>query len=131
MTADTFGVALALTCITLVIEVREFLLERVLVAGSKPLEIIISVVSGQMLTVSIQVLISTLVGLYLLDLGNTGSPIVAYVILWTQGLLGIVYGVFLSTFCSNETQAMLLALSSYIVVVAMGGCTWPVEAMVS
>lgn len=124
-----FFAAMALTAITLVLERKDGIFERTLVAGVKTFEFIISQISTQLLVLAVQVLLSIITMLYIIDIDNQGSVLIIYLITLIQGMCGMALGLVVSAFSKNESQALALAMASFLPVSIISGIFWPVEAM--
>nr|XP_046908675.1 ABC transporter G family member 20-like [Dermatophagoides farinae] len=124
-----FFAAMALTAITLVLERKDGIFERTLVAGVKTFEFIVSQISTQLLVLAVQVLLSVITMLYIIDVENQGSVMIIYLITLIQGMCGMALGLVVSAFSQNESQALALAMASFLPVSIISGIFWPVEAM--
>ncbi|OTF76836.1 hypothetical protein BLA29_008517, partial [Euroglyphus maynei] len=100
-----------------------------LVAGVKTFEFIISQISTQLLILAIQVLLSIITMLYIIDVDNQGSITMIYVITLIQGMCGMALGLVVSAFSQNESQALALAMASFLPISIISGIFWPIEAM--
>lgn len=124
-----FFAAMALTALTLVMERKDGIFERTLVAGVRTFEFIISQISTQLLVLAVQVLLSIITMLYIIDIENQGSVLLIYLITLLQGMCGMALGLVVSAFSKNESQALALAMASFLPVSIISGIFWPVEAM--
>lgn len=124
-----FFAAMALTAITLVLERKDGVFERTLVAGVKTFEFIVSQISTQLLVLAVQVLLSIVTMFYIIDIESQGSIVLVYLITLMQGMCGMALGLVVSAFSENESQALALAMASFLPVSIISGIFWPVEAM--
>lgn len=124
-----FFAAMALTAITLVLERKDGVFERTLVAGVKTFEFIVSQISTQLLVLAVQVLLSILTMFYIIDIENQGSVVLVYLITLIQGMVGMALGLVVSAFSQNESEALALSMASFLPVSIISGIFWPVEAM--
>ena len=124
-----FFAAMALTAITLVLERKDGVFERTLVAGVKTFEFIVSQISTQLLVLAVQVLLSIVTMFYIIDVTNQGSITLVYLLTLMQGMCGMALGLVVSAFSENESQALALAMASFLPVSIISGIFWPVEAM--
>lgn len=124
-----FFAAMALTAITLVLERKDGVFERTLVAGVKTFEFIVSQISTQLLVLAVQVLLSIITMFYIIDIQNQGSITLVYLIVLIQGMCGMALGLVVSAFSENESQALALSMASFLPVSIISGIFWPVEAM--
>jgi ABC-type multidrug transport system permease subunit len=124
-----FFAAMALTAITLVLERKDGVFERTLVAGVKTFEFIVSQISTQMIVLAVQVFLSIITMFYILDIKSEGSIVLVYLMTLIQGLCGMALGLVVSAFSENESQALAMAMASFLPVSIISGIFWPVESM--
>jgi len=124
-----FLAAVALTALAFVMERKEGLLERSLVAGVSSYEFLFSHVLTQLLVLSVQ--IALLLVFTFLVFGIPSSGLFIWVILLTllQGSCGMAYGLMISALCKEENSATMLALGSFYPNLLLSGTVWPVQAM--
>ena len=126
-----FFAAMALTAITLVLERKDGVFERTLVAGVKTFEFIVSQINTQLIVLAVQVLLSIITMFYILDIQSKGSIVLVYFITLIQGMCGMALGLVVSAFSENESQALAMSMASFLPVSIISGIFWPVEAMPS
>ncbi|XP_054160056.1 ABC transporter G family member 20-like [Oppia nitens] len=126
-----FFAAMALTAITLVLERKDGVFERTLVAGVKTFEFIVSQISTQLIVLAVQVLLSIITMFYILNIDSKGSIGLVYAITLIQGMCGMALGLVVSAFSENESQALAMSMASFLPVSIISGIFWPVEAMPS
>ena len=124
-----FFAAMALTAITLVLERKDGVFERTLVAGVKTFEFIVSQINTQLIVLAVQVLLSIITMFYILDIESQGSIVLVYFITLMQGMCGMALGLVVSAFSENESQALAMSMASFLPVSIISGIFWPVEAM--
>lgn len=126
-----FFAAMALTAIQLVLERKDGVFERTLVAGVKTFEFIVSQISTQLLVLAVQVLLSIVTMFYIIDIENKGSVSLVYLITLMQGMVGMALGLVVSAFSHNESEALAMAMASFLPVSIISGVFWPVDSMPS
>lgn len=111
--AITYFMAVGLTAISIIMEFREGTMERCWVAGVKPFEVVVSHVASQFFVMVVQVtlLLAFMFLVFKIPLG--GSPILVILLTLLQGLCGMCYGLVISSICSVEQSAMMLALGTF------------------
>jgi len=110
-----------LTVLSLILERREGLLERSLVAGIQSWEFAISHICTQVFVVIAQVALMLVVTFHVFNLVNNGSFIWVYALTVLQGIIGISYGLFLSGFCKNETSSFILTAGTLMPNILLSG----------
>src|SRR5687767_3823546 len=101
-----FFAAMSLTAITLVLERKDGVFERTLVAGVKTFEFVLSQISTQLIVLAVQVMLTILTMFWILDIKSEGSIMLVYVMTLIQGLCGMALGLVVSAFSQNESQAL-------------------------
>lgn len=108
-----FLAAVALTALAFVMERKEGLLERSLVAGVSSYEFLFSHVLTQLLVLCVQIALLLVFTFAVFGIPSSGH--FAWVILLTllQGSCGMAYGLMISALCKEENSATMLALGSF------------------
>ncbi|XP_028967869.1 ABC transporter G family member 20 [Galendromus occidentalis] len=127
----TYIMAVALTSISIIMESREGTMERCWVAGVKPFEVVGSHVISQFCVMSVQVASLLFFIFAIFGIPLEGSFINVVFLTFTQGLTGMTYGLVISSVCSEEQSAMMLALGTFYPNLLLSGIIWPVQAMPS
>ncbi|KAL0122970.1 hypothetical protein PUN28_007554 [Cardiocondyla obscurior] len=58
-----------------------------------------------------------------------GSIFAAIVLVFLNGLCGLMYGFIISVMCRNHTMAHYCSAGSFFPLILLNGCIWPVEGM--
>ncbi|XP_059488406.1 ABC transporter G family member 23-like [Neocloeon triangulifer] len=124
-----FFLAVALMSGAMIIERVEGLLERSLVCGITPLEILASHVVTQFVVMTVQCGLVILFTLTIFKITCEGPIYLVAIMLLLQGLCGMCFGMVISCLCENERTATYLGLGSFLPIVMLCGIIWPVEGM--
>jgi len=125
----SFLAAVALTALSFVMERKEGLLERSLVAGVTSFEFLLSHVLTQFLVLSVQVTFLMIFTFLVFNVPNRGSMFWVVSLTMLQGSCGMAYGLMISSFCEEENTATMLALGSFYPNLLLSGTVWPTQAM--
>lgn len=108
-----FLAAVALTALSFVLERKEGLLERSLIAGVTSHEFMISHVLTQLLVLFVQVTFLLVFTFAVFKIPSRGSFIWVIALTFLQGACGMAYGLMISAICKEENSATMLALGSF------------------
>ncbi|OWF47833.1 ABC transporter G family member 20 [Mizuhopecten yessoensis] len=125
----TFFMATGLTTLAFVVEKKEGLLERSIVSGMTPFEIMLAHVWTQLLVMTVQVGLLLMFALLVFHVPYKGPLIWVIILVLLQGFCGMTLGVIISVVCEEESSAIQLALGSVYPMLLLSGIIWPVEAM--
>jgi huntingtin len=124
-----FLAAVALTALAFVMERKEGLLERSLVAGVSAYEFLFSHVLTQMLVLLVQIFLLLIFTFIVFEVPSEGPFIWVLLLTLLQGSCGMAYGLMISSLCKEENSATMLALGSFYPNLLLSGTVWPVQAM--
>jgi ABC-type multidrug transport system permease subunit len=124
-----FLAAVALTALSFVMERKEGLLERSLVAGVTSYEFLMSHVLTQMLVLGVQITLLLAFTFWVFRIPSQGPFIYVMLLTLLQGSCGMAYGLMISALCREENSATMLALGSFYPNLLLSGTVWPVQAM--
>ncbi|KAK7863239.1 hypothetical protein R5R35_001451 [Gryllus longicercus] len=124
-----FFLCLGQTGLTMMIERTDGMLERCLVSGITPVEILMSHVIVQFCLMVLQVAAVLVFSFPIFGVPNSGSVFWLTVLCLLTGFCGMCYGFFISVFCDSERSASYIGLGSFVPVVMLCGIIWPVEGM--
>ena len=127
----SFLAAVALTALAFVMERKEGLLERSLVAGVTSLEFLLSHVLTQLLVLAVQICLLLIFTFCVFHISSEGPFIWVILLTALQGVCGMSYGLMISALCKEENSATMLALGSFYPNLLLSGTVWPVQAMPS
>ncbi|RWS27539.1 ABC transporter G family member 20-like protein [Leptotrombidium deliense] len=125
----TFLAAVALTALAFVMERKEGLLERSLVAGVTSFEFLLSHILTQLLVVSVQIFLLLIFTFLVFQVPCRCSFIWVILMTLLQGCCGMSYGLMISALCKEENSATMLALGSFYPNLLLSGTVWPTQAM--
>lgn len=109
----TFLAAVALTTLSFVLERKEGLLERSLVAGVSSFEFLMSHVLTQLLVLIVQVTLLLVFTFLVFQIPSRGPFIWVVLLTLLQGSCGMAFGLMISALCHEENSATMLALGSF------------------
>nr|CAD7197218.1 unnamed protein product [Timema douglasi] len=124
-----FFLGVALTVGTLIYERREGLLDRTIVAGVTPLEIMVSHVITQFVLMSVQSIFLLTFTIFVFQVECEGSMFWVAALTVLQGMSGMCFGFAISTFCEIESTAFQMAMGSFYPALLLSGTIWPLEGM--
>lgn len=136
----------ALTALSLVLERKDGLLERSLVAGVNSFEFLISHIMTQTIVLSIQEVFMLATTFYIFKVPSRGPMIWVFSLTFFQGLFainclsisnliiplgvaGVMFGLFISSLCADEVSAAMLGMGSFFPTIMLGGIFWPIQSM--
>lgn len=119
-----FLAAVALTALAFVMERKEGLLERSLVAGVTSYEFLLSHVLTQMLVLMVQVILLLIFTFCVFEVPSKGPFIWVILLTLLQGSCGMAYGLMISALCKEENSATMLALGSFYPNLLLSGKSW-------
>ncbi|XP_062499553.1 ABC transporter G family member 20-like [Corticium candelabrum] len=125
----SFGMAIGLTAITLILERKEGLLDRSWVAGVNVFEVVFSHAVTQLFIIIVQMMFMVIFLILVFKIPCEGN--VAYVLLLVilQGMTGMSCGLLISALCDTEIAAVQLAMGLFYPTLLLSGIIWPIEAM--
>lgn len=125
----TFFMATGLTSLVFVMEKKEGLLDRCMVAGMSAFEIMLAHVLTQLIVMTVQVALLLVFALFVFKVPYEGPLIWVILLVLGTGFCGMTLGTIFSTVCDNETSAIQLALGSVYPMLLLSGIIWPLEAI--
>ncbi|XP_054152932.1 ABC transporter G family member 20-like [Oppia nitens] len=124
-----YFMALGLTAMTLVIERKEGLMERSIVAGLKLTEILVAQVIVQFFIVTLQTILLMIFTFLVFEVPNNGNILYVIVLVLMQGVAGMSFGLLISAFCKTENSTIMVALGCFYPFLLISGIIWPLEGM--
>lgn len=124
-----FSLATTLTTVTFVLERKEGLLERTLVAGVKIHHILMSHILFQLLIIMAQSSVMLFIIFYMFEVNLIGSIYLMFTLTFIQGFIGMSWGLLVSAACYEEQAAVILGMASLFFNFFMSGVIWPIEVM--
>ena len=120
-----FLAAVALTALAFVMERKEGLLERSLVAGVSSYEFLFSHVLTQLLVLLVQITLLLMFTFWVFRIPFAGPFIWVILLTLLQGACGMAYGLMISAICKEENSATMLALGSFYPNLLLSGTIEP------
>lgn len=116
----------ALQCgLTYIVEKKDGMLNRTMVAGVSTTEIMLSHFIIQLFIMSlIQIIIAYLIVHILFKVPLEGSLILSFFLIVLNSIAGMSLGFLLATFCADEKYAMLLAMGMVFPNFLLAGLIW-------
>ncbi|XP_046382796.1 ABC transporter G family member 23-like [Ischnura elegans] len=124
-----FFLSVALTSGAMIIERKEGLIERSLVSGITPLEILMSHVVTQFVVMTVQVIVVLVLSFPVFGISIEGDMVYVVILTVLNGLCGMCFGFLISCACDDERSATYLGLGSFLPVIMLCGIIWPVEGI--
>lgn len=125
----TFFMAMGLTALSLIIERQSGCLERMLVTGVQSIELILSQLMAQIIVMLVQIFLMLVVVFAIFRFTCEGSYLLASILAILQGLCGMSLGMVISSFCEEQTTAIVLSLAIFFISIMLDGILWPLEGM--
>jgi ABC-type multidrug transport system permease subunit len=107
-----FYATTALSGFALVLERKDGLLERSLIAGVNSSEFLISHIMAHLIILTVQMTLMLLTCFWLFDFTNNGSIVLVTVLTFLQGIAGVMFGLFISSLCDTEVSAAIMGESN-------------------
>ncbi|CAL8085669.1 unnamed protein product [Orchesella dallaii] len=124
-----FFMSVALTGSAFITERKEGMLKRTLVSGVTTGEIITAHMLTQYVTMAGQTLLVLVVMIWAFNVTIEGSTCLAVLLTLAQGTCGMAYGFLISCVCTEERNAIQMALGSFYPNLLLSGVVWPFESM--
>ncbi|KAF7487791.1 ABC transporter G family member 20 [Sarcoptes scabiei] len=117
------------TCHLLIHEIRQGLIERVLIAGVTCAEFLSSYIVIQSAILIIQLCLVFFTAFHIFEMPCLGSLPLSLSLICLQGWCGLMFGLMLSATCPDEIYATTLAIGTFFPSVIIGGIFWPIQSM--
>ena len=114
-----------------VVDSKSGVMDRGWSAGIRANEMMLSHSVTQLVILTVQIWILLFFGLVVFQLPMQGSIVLVFVITLLLAFSGVMYGLVIAAVCSEERQAMQLALGSFFPALLLSGIIWPVQAIPS
>lgn len=124
-----FSQSIGLTALIFVVDGKSGVTDRAYSCGLRSSELMASHAIVQIFILSIQIAILLFFGLIVFDLPMEGSIFLVFVICLSLAFCGVLYGLVIAALCTEERQAMQLALGSFFPALLLSGIIWPLEAI--
>uniref|UniRef100_A0A1I8GMR1 ABC transporter domain-containing protein n=1 Tax=Macrostomum lignano TaxID=282301 RepID=A0A1I8GMR1_9PLAT len=124
-----FFLSTGLTAVTFVVQRKEGLLDRSLVAGVTFLELMLGHVLTELIIMSGQTALLLVLSLLAFSIRCNGSVALVILLSLCCGFSGMSLGLLISVLCTDENSAMQAALGTMYPCLLLSGIMWPTEAM--
>ena len=121
--------AIPLTAMVLVVERKQGLIERSIVAGASYLRILVALLLPQIFILFVSSLSLLIFVFPVFGVSYQGHFSLILLMTFLQSISGMCFGVLVSTLAKDENSATMLALSFFYPNLMLSGTVWPVEAM--
>ncbi|KAL7020912.1 hypothetical protein ACKWTF_011676 [Chironomus riparius] len=108
----------------------EGIIERVLIAGTQPLEIVLSHLTSSTIIIIIHYIQYYVFLMFIFKDDLYGNHIWASITIILVGIAGVVYGLSISTLTKSPVVGMFCSSSIFLPVLAIGGVIWPLDGVV-
>ncbi|XP_037048976.1 ABC transporter G family member 20-like [Bradysia coprophila] len=120
----------ALTCgLAYIIEKKDGMLHRSLIAGVTTMEIMVSHFIPQFAVVIGQAVLAFVIMFVVFEIPQTGSPVLAFFLVLLSSVCGMAMGFMASTLFDEEKSAMLMAIALIFPNFLLAGLIWPIESL--
>lgn len=124
-----FSMAYAVTCLVLILEREEKTFERNFVTGITSSQIIIAHTLIRMMFMIAQAFLILFLTVHAFDIPTKGPMTAAILLLMSQNVAGIAYGMLLSAMFTKTHEAAVVAIGTVFFLFFLSGVLWPVEAI--
>ena len=124
-----FSMAYGITCLVLILEREEKTFERNFVTGVTSSQIIIAHTLIRMIFMLGQGFVLLFLTIYLFGIPSKGPVVGAILLLMSQNLAGISYGMLLSAIFKRTHEAAVVAIGTIFFIILTSGVIWSVEAI--
>ncbi|XP_025018058.1 ABC transporter G family member 20 [Tetranychus urticae] len=125
----SYIMATGLTALAFILERRDGLFERSLVAGVDTLQILIAHALTQIIVMVVQIMLVLVFTFLVFDIPSRGPFGWVIVLLLLQGCTGMAFGLVVSATCHQENTAVMMILGTFYPNLILSGIIWPLEAM--
>lgn len=125
----SFLLSIASTALAFVLERKEGLLDRSLVAGVTAFEFLLSHLLTQMLVLSVQIILLLIFTFLIFNIPCRGSFLWVVLLTYLQGVAGMGKGLLISSVCTEEFSATMFAFGLFFPILLLSGTMWPIQAM--
>ena len=126
-----FSQSIGLTALVFVVDSKSGVMDRGWSAGIRANEMMLSHSVTQLVILTVQIWTLLFFGLVVFKLPMEGSIVLVFLITLLLAFSGVMYGLVIAAVCSEERQAMQLALGSFFPALLLSGIIWPVQGIPS
>lgn len=124
-----FLAAIPLTAMVVVVERKDGLIERTVVAGVTNFQFILSHLITQLFVLLVQVILLMICVFPIYQIPYHGEFLFIFLLTFMQSFCGMSFGLFVSSVSHDEMTATMLALGSFYPNLLLSGTVWPIKAM--
>jgi len=125
----SYIMATGLTALAFILERRDGLFERSLVAGVDTLQVLVAHALTQIIVVVVQIVFVLVFTFLVFEVPSRGPFIWVVLLLLLQGTTGMAFGLVVSACCHEENTAVMMILGTFYPNLILSGIIWPLEAM--
>ncbi|KAG8234558.1 hypothetical protein J437_LFUL014014 [Ladona fulva] len=129
LNSTIYFVVVAMTAITMVKEKEEGLWNRMMAAGITPWQILVSHIMTTTVLVAMQTAQILVLSLFILGIECRGSVVLLAAHIFTNGVIGMAFGLLISLVCRNVGEANFLSTGSFYPYILLSGILWPLEGL--
>ncbi|XP_056637728.1 uncharacterized protein LOC130445863 [Diorhabda sublineata] len=126
-----FFLGSVMTSQTIITDRHDGIWDRSIVAGVTSMEITLSHLFLQAIIVIFQTLEMMICVFVIYKMEYIGSIVIAFLLVFSQGICGMAYGFFVSVISRDHTMANVVLMGLYLPVNILSGWMWPIEGMVN
>ncbi|XP_031350511.1 ABC transporter G family member 20-like [Photinus pyralis] len=124
-----FFLSVALTAGAMIIQRNQGSIERAMVSGVTPVELLITHIIWQFVMMMVQLTIVLVWSFVIFELTLNGSVVLVALLSILTGFCGMCFGFAISCGVDSERMATYVALGSFFPLVMLSGIAWPIEGM--
>jgi len=125
----TYIMATGLTALAFILERRDGLFERSLVAGVDTLQVLVAHALTQIIVMVVQIVFVLIFTFLVFEIPSRGPFIWVILLLLLQGCTGMAFGLVVSACCHEENTAVMMILGTFYPNLILSGIIWPLDAM--
>lgn len=119
----------AVAGLALILEQKDGLMKRSLVAGVQPLESLLAHVFTQTMVLIFQQVLLFLTIFFVFGVNSRGPLLIIFIICFLQGIAGTMYGLFISSLFPDEVSAAIVTMGSFLPTLMISGIMWPIKSI--
>lgn len=121
--------ATGLTALAFILEKRDGMLERSLIAGVSTSQILLAHAAVQVFVMTIQIALVLAFTFFVFEIPSNGPFIWVILLILLQGCTGMAFGLLVSAICNEENTAVMMLVGTFYTNLILAGIIWPIEAM--
>ena len=125
----SFGISVALTAISLIVERKEGLLDRGWVVGVGVVEMVTAQLLLNSVVLLVQITMMISFALFVFQIPYHGSLFLIWLLIFLEGFSGIAFGLLISSIVSEEVSGLQISTGILYPIILLSGIIWPLEAV--